>query len=123
MTEVNMDLRLNSDLWEAEPLNDYERKRLGRVLHQRSREINVMRIGDGSRVRVNGATFEFGSFMATLRQLIADPDSSTGDKAAAIERVVAAAVRLRQRITSGHGDNVEQLMALYHAVDDLTASK
>ena len=75
MTEVRMDLRLNSDLRNAEPLSEIDHKRLGRALHNQAREINVQRLGDGSRVRVNGATFEFGQFMATLRQLIPDPDA------------------------------------------------
>jgi hypothetical protein len=76
----------NARLWTAEPLNEVDRKRLGRVLHQRSRKLNILRLGDGSRISVNGATFDFGGFMATLRQAIADP----GDGKAATAALVGA---------------------------------
>ena len=36
-----------------------------------------MRLGDGRRVSVNGATFDFGALMATLRERVSDPDVPT----------------------------------------------
>ena len=57
-------------------LSPYDRERLGRVLHRVVHQQDAYRVGDGNRININGAHFDFPAFMETLRELIPDPDQS-----------------------------------------------
>jgi len=52
-----------------EPLSELDCRRLGRVLNDPKRHMEIYRSGDGQLINICGAHFYYDNFMATLRQL------------------------------------------------------